>query len=124
MPNYQDPHFLKACSALAKQRRFRNQIKRNCSTDAKEILRMMQAEECLPDAQGVAYDYAVDFLTNEAPVVSEYEAEQDKGVYNVTIRGFPGAYFVQANEYDDSEVFPTLKAAEEYVSEQFGEFLC
>jgi hypothetical protein len=48
---------------------------------------------------GELHDAAYDALTNEAPVVESFTAEQDKGAYHVCIRGIPGAYFVQATEY-------------------------
>ena len=84
----------------------------------------MNATQTLPWEFSEATDLVVDFLGNEAPVVKNFKAEQDKGVYHVTIRGFPGAYFVQAAEYDDSEVFPTRDDAMSYIERHFGEFLC
>ena len=45
--------------------------------------------DCLSDA-------CIDVLTNEAPGVEEFTAEQDVGRYYIGIRGVPGAYFVFA----------------------------
>ena len=69
------------------------------------------------------HDLALDALSNDAPVFSSKEAEQDKGAYSVVIRGVPGAYFVQANEYDDAGVFDSLDEAESYMWLNFGEFI-
>lgn len=70
-----------------------------------------------------AYDLIIDVLINEAPVIKEYEAEQDKGVYSIQLRGFSGAYFVTAPEYSDSEMFLTQEAADHYIQLDFGEFI-
>lgn len=60
---------------------------------------------------------------NEAPVVWSVTAEQDKGEYSIVILGVPGAYYVQAPEYDDKGVFDSLDDAENFVDLNFGEFL-
>ena len=124
MPSRDDKLFLKACKGLCRQRPFNELIRKKYGKQANQILECFGAEKSLtPDLEAAADD-AIEFLENEAPVVKEYEAEQDEGVYKVTIRGFSGVYFVQAIEYDDSEVFITLKQAKEYVMENYGEFLC
>lgn len=61
-------------------------------------------------------------LTNEAPDVESFEAEQGKGAYSVCIRGVPGAYFVTAIEFDDSGAFSTLEDARNYADSEHGEF--
>lgn len=124
MPSHQDQYFLQACKALTQIPGLRKTITKAHRADAPNILQIMEREEPLPEELSGAYDHVLDFLRDEAPEVDVSEAEQGKGVYQVTIRGFPGAYFVQALEYDDSEVFTTLAAAESYVSQHFGEFLC
>lgn len=53
------------------------------------------------------YDASFDTLTNEAPVVESFDAEQSKGIHDVVIRGVPGAYFVTAAEFDNGGVFST-----------------
>ena len=68
-------------------------------------------------------DRAYEILLDDSPVVREYEAEQDKGVYAVVIRGVKGVYFIQAVEYDDYGPYETLSDAEEAVDQHFGEFL-
>jgi hypothetical protein len=67
-------------------------------------------------------DVCLEVLGNEAPTVEEYTAEQDKGAYAVTVRGVPGAYFVQALEYDDKGVFSTLDEARDCAFNHYGEF--
>lgn len=69
------------------------------------------------------YDAVLDALCNDAPVVMEYTAEQDKGAYSVLIRGVPGAYFVSALEYDDVGCFDILEDAEAEVGRHYGEFI-
>ena len=68
-------------------------------------------------------DRAREILMDDAPVIREYEAEQDKGAYAVVIRGVEGVYFIQAVEYDDLGLYETLSDAEEAVDQHFGEFL-
>ena len=67
-------------------------------------------------------DAAYDALVNEAPEVKAWDAEQDKGVYSVVVRGVPGAYFVQAMEYDDDGVYSTLDEAVAAAEASYGEF--
>jgi hypothetical protein len=69
------------------------------------------------------YEAAYDALTNEAPVIKSYTGEQDKGAYDITIRGVPGAYFVSALEYDDEGVFDDITTAEAAVYRHYGEFI-
>lgn len=124
MPSHNDQYFLQACKALTQLPKLRKAITKAYRAEASRILQIMEREEPLPEELSGAYDDVLDFLRNEAPEVDVSEAEQGKGVYHVTIRGFPGAYFVTALEYDDSEVFPTRDAAESYIAKNFGEFLC
>jgi hypothetical protein len=123
MPRYNDKHFVQACKALAQVPGLRKAIMKAFRNDAPRIFQIMESGVPLPDELSGAYDHVVDVLS-DAPQIEAFEAEQDKGVYPITIRGFPGAYFVQAQEYDDSEVFLTLDEAQEYVFFEFGEFLC
>jgi hypothetical protein len=69
------------------------------------------------------HDFVYDALVNTAPEVKSFTAEQDKGAYSVVIRGVPGAYFVEAAEYDDDGVFDDLASAESALYWHFGEFL-
>lgn len=66
---------------------------------------------------------ALDSLSNYAPIVKEYEAEQDKGVYPINIVGVDGCYIVCASEYPNSEIFNSLSDAKDYVDFNYGEFL-
>lgn len=68
------------------------------------------------------HDACIDALMNEAPVVECFDAEQDNGVYTVSIRGVPGAYYVSAPEFDDSEIFSTLEDARWHAESAHGEF--
>jgi hypothetical protein len=65
----------------------------------------------------------MDVLTNEAPEVQEFTAEQDLGPYRILIRGVPGAYFVQALDHEDEGFFSTLEEANAKVYYLYGEFL-
>lgn len=69
------------------------------------------------------HDAVSDVLMNSAPIVEEFEAEQDKGVYSVQILGVPGAYFVTAAEYDSEGLFQSLDDARDCVQSNWGEFL-
>ena len=69
------------------------------------------------------HDAVSDVLMNSAPIVEEFEAEQDKGVYSVQIHGVPGAYFVTATEYDSEGLFHSLDDARDCVQSNWGEFL-
>jgi hypothetical protein len=71
----------------------------------------------------IVYDSAFDAWVNDSPEVRAWNAEQDKGAYSVVIRGVPGAYFIQALEYDDLGPFETISQAEAEVSAQYGEFI-
>ena len=68
------------------------------------------------------HDACLETLINEAPIVESFDAEQDKGVYSVDIRGIDGAYFVQAIEFDDLGIFSSLEEARNRADLQFGEF--
>lgn len=74
------------------------------------------------DEWSYLYDACLEALTNEAPLVESFNAEQSKGVYSVTIRGIPGAYFISAIEFDDSGVFSTLDDARDEADSEHGEF--
>lgn len=79
------------------------------------------------DASGMGnadqlHDAAYDALMNEAPEATAWDAEQDKGVYSVIVRGVPGAYFVQALEYEDDGVYSTLDEAIGAAEANYGEF--
>jgi hypothetical protein len=50
-------------------------------------------------------------------------AEQDKGAYAVDIIGVPGAYYIEAPEYDELGVFEKLEDARQALQDQYGEFL-
>jgi hypothetical protein len=69
------------------------------------------------------HDACLDLLTNESPIVREFVAEQDCGPYSVVIRGVPGAYYVQAQDFDDMGVFSDLKLARSQALDQHGEFI-
>lgn len=69
------------------------------------------------------YDTAWDAWINKSPVVEELTAEQDKGVYSISIHGVPGAYFVTANEYDDKGPFDSVDEAMAFIEDEWGEFL-
>ena len=69
------------------------------------------------------YDSGYDALLNEAPTIEQFTAEQSKGEYPVVIRGVPGAYFVQALEYDDIGVFDNIEQARDALFSQYWEFL-
>ncbi len=123
MPSTTDPSYLEACKALSRHRLVRKTLRQSFGAKTNFILRHLREGIPLPDELEEAYEVVLYSLVDDSPVVKEYEAEQDKGVYNVTIRGFSGAYFVQANEYDDSEVFLTKAEAEEHAFDHFGEFM-
>ncbi len=69
------------------------------------------------------YDFCSDLWRNESPDVESYDAEQDKGIYPVTIKGIPGVYWIFAPEYDNEGPFDTLEEARKEVEATFGEFL-
>ena len=123
MPTHTDAKFAAACHSLVKSRIVREALQNEFGDKTKEVIRFLKNQEPLPSELMGAYDVIVDFFNNEAPVVKEFEAEQDKGVYSVQIRGMSGAYFVWAPEYGDSEVFLSKKEAEDYVQLNFGEFI-
>jgi hypothetical protein len=66
---------------------------------------------------------AVEALLDCAVEVESYEAEQDKGAYDINIMGVPGAYYIQAPEYEDMGFFETLEEARKAVRSRYGEFL-
>lgn len=67
------------------------------------------------------HDAALDSLLNGAPVIVQWEAQQDID-FLVTIRGVPGAYFVQALESDDEGVYSNLAEAIAKAEQNYGEF--
>ena len=69
------------------------------------------------------YDAAYDALSNEAPSVESFTAEQSKGAYSIHVRGVPGAYFVDAMEYDHVGVFDDIDSARAALMSDHGEFL-
>jgi hypothetical protein len=123
MPSYTDPAFPEACKALSRHRLVRKALRQAFQEKTNLILRHLREGVPLPAELEEAYDVLICALDDDSPVVKVYEAEQDKGVYNVTIRGFSGAYFIQATEYDDSEIFLTKAEAEEHAFRYFGEFM-
>lgn len=68
-------------------------------------------------------DECLEVLRNEAPIVKELDAKQDKGVYTISIHGIPGAYWAFAPEFDIEGVFSTLSEALAEIDSQHGEFL-
>lgn len=76
-------------------------------------------DEQYDDLSNAAYDA----LLYGAVVVKEFVAEQDKGEYPVQVCGVPGAYFVQAPEYEKKGAFSTLREAIAYAHSEFGDFL-
>lgn len=124
MPSADDPAFPEACKALSRHRLVRKTLRQAFGKKTNRILRHLREGIPLPEDLEEVYDVLLGALEDDSPTVKEYEAEQDKGVYNVTIRGFAGAYFVQAIEYDDSEIFLTKAEAEEHAFDHFGEFMC
>ena len=90
--------------------------------DGKDI-DLSNIEKLSEDILGYLQDAAVDALSNYAPIVKEYEAEQDKGVYPINIVGVDGCYIVCASEYPNSEIFNSLSDAKDYVDFNYGEFL-
>ena len=90
--------------------------------DGKDI-DLTNIEKLSEDTLGYLIDAALDSLSNYAPIVKEYQAEQDKGVYPINIVGVNGCYIVWAAEYDWSDIFNSLEEAEQYVDLTFGEFL-
>jgi hypothetical protein len=123
MPSYKDPQFTEACKSLSKNKLIREALRDEFGKNATDILRILSQGKSLPLEFQSALDAVMDILTNEAPVVKQFEAEQDKGVYSIQIRGFAGAYFVSAAEYGDSEIFASRKHSEDYVQQNFGEFI-
>jgi hypothetical protein len=83
----------------------------------------MALDDMPSDAFDRLYDACLNAWRNDAPLVEELLAEQDKGVYGVEIRGVPGAYFSTAPEYDDDGPFTTLQDAQNAVWANFGEFI-
>jgi hypothetical protein len=92
------------------------------SLDGKDI-DLSNIEKLSEDTLGYLIDAALDSLSNYAPIVKEYEAEQDKGVYPSNIIGVDGCYVVRASEYPNSDIFNSLSDAEDYVNFNYGEFL-
>jgi hypothetical protein len=82
-------------------------------------------DHCLKDPRYCLSDACIDVLTNEAPAIEVFTAEQDRslGPYHVGIRGVPGAYFVFALDHDDIGVFSDLDEARSQLDFQYGEFI-
>lgn len=99
---------------------FRSAVMRNSGVSR---LVGLPPERLTADEQGERYDYAMDLLTNDAPSVESYQAEQDLEPYTIWIRGVPGAFFVVAPDYDREGVYDTLEQARRVVQFQFGEFI-
>ena len=78
--------------------------------------------ENIPDDYDALYDEALDALNN-GPEVRSWTAEQDKGAYSIIIKGVPGAYIIQALEYDELRPFENISMAEQEVNIQYGEFI-
>ena len=123
MPSCEDPQFTEACKSLSKNKLIREALRVEFGEKAPDVLRILSQGKSLPLEFQSAQDVIIDILTNNAPVVKEFEAETDKDVYSIEIRGLSGAYFVWATEYDKSEIFASQKHAENYVQENFGEFI-
>ncbi len=68
------------------------------------------------------HDACLDALTNEAPEVESFDAEQGKSIYSVKILGVPGAYFIFAIEFEIVGVFSTLDRARCEAVSVHGEF--
>lgn len=83
----------------------------------------VDVERMAPDDIDDVHDVCIDFLTNEAPVVEEYTAEQDKGSYGIFIKGVPGAYFVDADDRSPEGLFGSLQDARSWLLFNYGEFL-
>lgn len=75
------------------------------------------------DTLDCVYDAASEALHDCGLVVESYEAEQDKGAYGINIIGVPGAYYVEAPEYDEMGAFDTLEEARNALEGNYGEFL-
>ena len=107
-------------AAIAKAPSLRRQFSRD-----PEAMRLMCADPAslTPDERGARYELAFDVLTNSAPLVERYTAVQDLGPYPVVIVGVPGAYFVDALDYDRRGVYSSLEEARLVVSCDFGEFI-
>ena len=58
-------------------------------------------------------DWASDCLSWRAETVEEIFGWGDGEPFGVRIRGVPGAYFVEANEFDNVGMFSTLEEARE-----------
>jgi len=75
-----------------------------------------EQQETLSDAC-----YAV--LCDNAPVVFEYELEQDFGPYPAYIRGVAGCYFLDVLERDPIGPFGNIDLAKQAFDFGFGELL-
>lgn len=84
---------------------------------------MKASSELSPDNHLGLQDACIDALVNDAPVVRSLEAEQDKGVYPIEVRGVPGAFWVFALEFDNEGVFSSIDEALSHVETQYGELL-
>jgi hypothetical protein len=123
MRSHLDKNFLEACKSLSRHPLVRKALRSRLEECTNDVLRHLRIGEELPKPLYEVYDIIIDTFKNNAPVVKEYRAELSKGVFPVHIIGFPGAYYVWAPEYDDSEIFHKFSDAKRYVMESFGEIL-
>jgi len=68
-------------------------------------------------------DACYDILRNDAPIVFEYELEQDFGPYSAFIRGVNGCYFLDVLERDPIGPFGNIDLAKQAFDFGFGELL-
>jgi hypothetical protein len=87
-----------------------------------EAIARKSVEDFSADDWDALHDACMDALLNEAPIVSWFDAEQSKGAYGVSVRGVPGAYFVEAQEFDRVGLFDTQIEAENKADFEHGEF--
>ena len=75
------------------------------------------------EQRAIISDACYDALCNDAPVVFEYELEQDFGPYPAHIRGVPGCYFLDITERDPIGPFATLDLAKKAFEFGFGNLI-
>ena len=79
--------------------------------------------EYLKNPNYCLHEACIDVLTNEAPAIEVFTAEQDLGPYLVGIRGVPAAYFVFCADHDDVGVFSDIEEARSKLKFLYGEFI-
>jgi hypothetical protein len=84
-----------------------------------EVIVASNFENLSSDDLDLLHDACFEALTQHAPVVSEYEVEQDFGPYTIAVMGVPGAYFISALERDPIGPFYSIEAAHEGVLVDF-----